>query len=559
MKAVRHRLSMLTALSVACLSSSLRAAIVEPVSLAPVLGMTQSVPAFRAAILSNIQLVDTLSVQPIPSLAQLLVAAPTPANPWPAEAALLVGALAAQPAAIAANQNELRAALGDRGGDQLKNAAARFQARAAEHPELAAQLNQLRSGLNLSDGGAVSDLGARLDALRLNILFDNDFKARSEAVSGGAAPETAAMSAGSRGKAIHPFSRLSPYTPRDPMVRIRATAQKRLEEEGAKKEAYDKGPKDAAESTPQRLAAWTNIGRTNFQMYRRHLATLQALLEAVKRRSPKLAKEADIRLSAINVLSSDIPADLADYVIKGKYRNYNGAPASSAQAYARNSDLEERFKKLQIDEIKTPDLIRKLREDGQANDDPEIQALLRQHVADGMESLIAQVVEDTGDLQGRKLDTPVNVDGHLFSFILQGWRGVPNNYDKENSVPVALDASDELLLQLLSELVTNGNRASQRRHPIEVRPNWGIALAWTRVKRAPNGDVVIEIEDHGDPKEYTEVKGLGNSVGNGVGIGRYRSELAAAYLGYRISHAAKPDGSGSIVTITVPADKVHKE
>jgi hypothetical protein len=158
------------------------AAFVDPVSLAPSLGLAQNVPAFRASVLSQVQLVGSLSGQMTPTLAPLITAAasaPTPADPWRAESAKLVGALAAQPAAVAHYATELRAALGDQGVDQLSKAAARLQAKAAAVPELGSQLTELRSGLNLEDPGSVSDLAARLNA-----LFENS-KSRPESSPAG--------------------------------------------------------------------------------------------------------------------------------------------------------------------------------------------------------------------------------------------------------------------------------------------------------------------------------------------------------------------------------------
>ena len=78
------------------------AAFVDSVALAPTLGLAQNVPAFRASVLTQVQLAGSLSGQMTPSLTPLLTAAaaaPTPADPWRAESARLVGALVAQPAA----------------------------------------------------------------------------------------------------------------------------------------------------------------------------------------------------------------------------------------------------------------------------------------------------------------------------------------------------------------------------------------------------------------------------------------------------------------------------
>ena len=51
--------TILRALVIGCLTSSLRAAVVEPVSLAPAMGMIQMIPAFRVSVLSQISLVKS--------------------------------------------------------------------------------------------------------------------------------------------------------------------------------------------------------------------------------------------------------------------------------------------------------------------------------------------------------------------------------------------------------------------------------------------------------------------------------------------------------------------
>jgi hypothetical protein len=174
-----HRLLTLVVL----LAAPAGAAFVDPVSLAPSLGLAQNVPAFRASVLSQIQIAGSLSGQLTPSLAPLMTAAAAPAapaDPWRAESAKLVGALVAQPAAVAHFQTELRAALGDQGVDQLQKVSGRLQAKAAETPALAAQLQDLRSGLNLEDPSSVQEL-----ASRLNVLFENS-KSRPDASPAGA-------------------------------------------------------------------------------------------------------------------------------------------------------------------------------------------------------------------------------------------------------------------------------------------------------------------------------------------------------------------------------------
>ena len=163
-------MSRLLALSL-LLAVPARAAMVERVSLAPALGMVESAPAFKVSVLNQVQLANSLIAAPTPTLAPMLSAAPTAADPWRAESAKLVGALIARPAAVAAHQQELRAALGDQGVDNLLKVSSRVQARAAEHPELAAQLAQLKGGVDIENGASVQEMGARLNALFENSRY----------------------------------------------------------------------------------------------------------------------------------------------------------------------------------------------------------------------------------------------------------------------------------------------------------------------------------------------------------------------------------------------------
>jgi hypothetical protein len=177
---MRFPLSRIVALAL-LLAAPAGAAVVDAVSLSPALELAQSAPAFRTSMLTQIQLVGSLSGAASPSLKPLIAmaaAAPTAADPWRAESARIVGALAAQPAAVVENQTALRAALGDSGVDQLQKAAGRLQAKAAAAPELGAQLQTLSQGLDLKNPSSVQDLGSRLNA-----LFENS-RSRPEAASG---------------------------------------------------------------------------------------------------------------------------------------------------------------------------------------------------------------------------------------------------------------------------------------------------------------------------------------------------------------------------------------
>jgi len=162
------------------------AAVAGRAPLVPALGIAQSAPAFQASILSQVQLVASLSGQPAASisLSPLTAAVASPADPWRAEAARLVTALVAQPGAVSAHKTELRAALGDQAYENLARSASRIATKAQASPALQEQLAGARRGLDLGDASAVSELDARLGA-----LFENS---RSQAE----APAAPAVAAG---------------------------------------------------------------------------------------------------------------------------------------------------------------------------------------------------------------------------------------------------------------------------------------------------------------------------------------------------------------------------
>ena len=106
---MKHRVRFcLPALALA-LSVPIRAGVVAAPRLSAALEFAQANPAFRQSLLTQIDLVSSLSAGVVPSLTPLLAAAPTLADPWRAQSAALIGAYAAQPAAVAATQEKLRA------------------------------------------------------------------------------------------------------------------------------------------------------------------------------------------------------------------------------------------------------------------------------------------------------------------------------------------------------------------------------------------------------------------------------------------------------------------
>ena len=157
--------SLLAALALAISAPRAQAAVVETASLNSALAMARNTPAFQQSILTQINALTTLSVQPAPVLTPFLTPTPSAADPWRLESVRLVGALAARPEAVAAHDSELRAALGNYGADLLHKAADRLKSDSAGNTALGAQLTSLRDSLDLGDPGALAALQARLSAL----------------------------------------------------------------------------------------------------------------------------------------------------------------------------------------------------------------------------------------------------------------------------------------------------------------------------------------------------------------------------------------------------------
>lgn len=158
MKPLSRSLLLLSALA---LCAPARAGVVAG-RLPPALELAQINPQFRQSLIAQIELAGSLSASAVPSLAPMLTATPTPADPWKARAAALVGAYVAQPAAAAAARVQLRQALGDSSAEALQQAAARFEARRSADSGLDAQLKKMTAGLDFTDADAVQSFAAGL-------------------------------------------------------------------------------------------------------------------------------------------------------------------------------------------------------------------------------------------------------------------------------------------------------------------------------------------------------------------------------------------------------------
>lgn len=158
MKPLSRSLLLLSALA---LCAPARAGVVAG-RLPPALELAQINPQFRQSLIAQIELAGSLSASAIPSLTPMLTASPTPADPWKAQAAALVGAYVAQPAAAAAARVQLRQALGDASAEVLQQAAARFEVRRSADSGLDAQLRKMTAGLDFTDAAAVQSFAAGL-------------------------------------------------------------------------------------------------------------------------------------------------------------------------------------------------------------------------------------------------------------------------------------------------------------------------------------------------------------------------------------------------------------
>jgi len=162
---MRPPLSRLAVFGAALLLAVAASAQVRRSPLAPALELARTSPAFRQSLIAQIGLVTSLSAQPQPSLAPLLSAEPSPADPWQGESARLVGLLASDPQALSAAQEDLKAALGDHQVDVLGKAASRLRQSAASGGPVAAELERLKRKLDLADASSMEALSSRLNAI----------------------------------------------------------------------------------------------------------------------------------------------------------------------------------------------------------------------------------------------------------------------------------------------------------------------------------------------------------------------------------------------------------
>ena len=313
----------------------------------------------------------------------------------------------------------------------------------------------------------------------------------------------------------------------------------------------------APEMTMQLAAARGLADKDDISHIKNAVLSIKRFLLVVHERSSILEEEVEKRLGLVNAFLSEFPAKLVDYKIKGEYSLYNQQEDSPTKRYAQLFTLETLAVKLQND-LKLQDLVRSLRVNSNILNSSEVQTLMQELLLAGVAFSIQHDTRSTQNPLGWGVQ-PV----FLYSFIthvLPGHFGPTTNYkNAESDNDVYINSSYSLLVQMMSEIITNATEVTQRRHPEALLPgqiNWNLIYPSSRVTREADGGVRIEIEDFGFPEEFMELKGVGdsNKQKNGVGFGRFRTYLLAKFMGYRIAYQAKADGSGSIVSISIPKD-----
>ena len=351
----------------------------------------------------------------------------------------------------------------------------------------------------------------------------------------------------------HLLFEVLPETPLRPIVRSAAETYFKAVEFGRARK-YEENRKNGS---PESTNAMYQIANGELAHIRKALERIQLLLTEIKEKSVIVEADAEKKLGDVANFLKHLPDDIRKFEIKGENSFLNSRPDSYLKHFSQKESLQQEFMSLQ-EGLKIQDLIRKLRRSGNVLSSKEVQDALQDSLVDGVGHLVRQAVVQSEHPMGWDLVRPVVLSTTLVH-ILPGQYGVMNNFDRKSDL-VTVNANHNLINALLTELIRNGSEVTQRRHPQKSSKeyNWDLAFATTRVKGEPNGDVRIEIEDWGNSAEYYEVRGIGNSHAekNGVGFGRFRAHLIAGFMGYEISHAAKSDNSGSIISLTIPAAHV---
>ena len=370
--------------------------------------------------------------------------------------------------------------------------------------------------------------------------------------------------ADSRGTAERPGTRIAAdQTPFEnlavlPVERIRAAAQS-AQTLAAELRAALAETADRSVDTPNRRAAMRRLVEAELVRTRRNLSRIQQLLELGREMSARAEPEAEIRLGLIRDHLRNLPRDPDHFVLRGPYAYLNSQPVRWITYNAQFASLREGFLEL-VERLKMPDYVLTLRASPNVLRASAMQRLLQEFVVDGVEYSILIEIYKAGFSEAAPSGESTSIS-RLFKFVLFARYEQANNFDP-TSDHIHVQAPSRLLESLVRELVANASEAGERRHgSIVGSPQWRLILGTVRVRSESDGGARIEIEDFGNPSEYSSVHGVGNSSRqtNGFGIGRYRAQIIAALLGFRIDRVIKPDYSGSIIRVHIPSSAVLRK
>lgn len=305
--------------------------------------------------------------------------------------------------------------------------------------------------------------------------------------------------------------------------------------------------------SPQRRGGIVSLLRADVDFYKRHVEGLLNLFRIIRNQSNQHESE----IQRIETLVNDFAAKLPSSLEIDRVQNFNMAdrigPLEVMHPSVFRDNLETKFGALQ-DEMALGDLIRDLRKLGTLNS-PEVRKALQVQVNSGIEKMLAMDAEFTNNSLGYSASASVSIY-KLIGNTLPNNAGIKTQLAANSARPLIL-GSYNLLAHLFMDILRNANDASIRTVPKGTLPTYE-GLSKTSIQKKSDGSVQIQIEDSGNPEEFLSSHTLGDSIANKMGIGRYKVQLVAAILDFEVTHRAKSNGSGSIVTVTIPAQYVQE-
>lgn len=306
------------------------------------------------------------------------------------------------------------------------------------------------------------------------------------------------------------------------------------------------------------LRALRKVGSHNIEDIRKDIDHIRELL-LLLRDQPSLNKdEFDSRITALENFAHNLPMNIDDWKITGRHQFFNSQDPSKTRLYVQINNLQEAWVQFSTEQLRLQDLIREfVRAAPQALTQPPIQKALQTVLLDSLKNFYYQVAyADQGADKNFSLRS-------LFTFTLPAKHGIQSNFQSTSSSDLHIDTTLLIFVNLFREIIVNANEASQERHAHNSvsPPSWDQAFAHLEIQRDSEGNVHVIIRDYGDPQRYLQNHGTGVSATNnssiGVGFGRYRIALLADFLGYTVTHYPLQDGSGSIVDVAIPKEKIR--